>query len=105
MKTVEIKGVEYNIKYTLRALFVYEELKGEPYSSDRTMNNYILLYAMLMACNKDFPLSFDEVIEVCDDDPSVFKAFVSVLEEENERIRRMAEREPNKKKVRRVAKG
>ena len=46
MKTVEIKGVEYNIKYTLRALFIYEELKGEPYSSDRTMNNYILLYAL-----------------------------------------------------------
>lgn len=44
MRTVTIKGVEYNLRYTLRALFIYEELKGEPYSGDKIINNYIVVF-------------------------------------------------------------
>ena len=73
MRTVSIKGVEYNLRYTLRALFIYEELKGEPYSGAKIINNYILLFSMLLANNKDFSLSFNEVIEACDDNPSIFQ--------------------------------
>ena len=102
MRTVTIKGVEYNLRYTLRALFIYEELKGEPYSGDKIINNYILLFSMLLANNKDFSLSF---IEACDDNPSIFQEFVSVLEAENERVRKMAGHDSDKKKAKKTEKG
>ncbi len=105
MRTVTIKGVEYNLRYTLRALFIYEELKGEPYSGAKIINNYILLFSMLLANNKDFSLSFNEVIEACDDNPSIFQEFVSVLEAENERVRKMAEHDSDKKKAKKTEKG
>lgn len=105
MRTVTIKGVEYNLRYTLRALFIYEELKGEPYSGDKAINSYILLFTMLIANNKDFSLNFEDIIDACDSDPSIFQEFVSVLEEENERVRRMAKYKPDKKKVKRKKQG
>ena len=63
-----------------------EEITGKPYSGDKMVNSYILLCAMLMANNKDFPLTFDDVIDACDSDPSIFETFLAVLEEENKRI-------------------
>lgn len=86
MKKVTINNAEYILRYTLRALFIYEEITGKPYSGDKMVNSYILLYAMLMANNKDFPLTFDDVIDACDSDPSIFETFLAVLEEENKRI-------------------
>ena len=98
MRTVSIKGVEYNLRYTLRALFIYEELKGEPYSGAKAINSYILLFTMLIANNKGFSLNFEDIIDACDSDPSIFQ-------EENERVRRMAEYKPDKKKVKRKKQG
>lgn len=98
MKKVKINNEEYMLRYTLRALFIYEEITGKPYSGDKIVNSYILLCAMLMACNKDFALTFDDVIDACDSDPSIFETFLSVLTEESNRIGMIAGSE-NKKKV------
>lgn len=100
MKKVVINNAEYMLKYTLRALFIYEELAGKPYSGGKMINSYILLCAMLMACNKEFLLTFDDVIDACDSDPSIFETFLSVLEDENKRINMIAVKDGDKKKVR-----
>ena len=101
MRTVKINGVEYTLRYTLRALFIYEEITGKSYSGDRMVNSYILLSqvlcAMLMANNKDFPLTFDDVIDACDLDPSIFETFLAVLEEENKRIGMIVGKDDKKK--------
>lgn len=98
MRTVKINGVEYTLRYTLRALFIYEEITGKSYSGDRMVNSYILLCAMLMANNKDFPLTFDDVIDACDLDPSIFETFLAVLEEENKRISMIVGKDDKKKR-------
>ena len=104
MRTVKINGAEYTLRYTLRALFIYEEITGKSYSGDRMVNSYILLCAMLMANNKDFPLTFDDVIDACDLDPSIFETFLAVLEEENKRISMIVGKDDKKKAMGKRAK-
>ena len=86
MKTVVINGKEYGIAYNLRSLFIYEEIAGHPFTGAKSIDVYTLLYAMLQANNKDFSLSFEELIDACDADMGIFQAYLSVMDEYGKRM-------------------
>lgn len=86
MKKVTINGKEYSIAYNLRSLFIYEEIAGHPFTGDKTIDVYMLLYSMLQANNKDFCLSFDELIDACDEDMDIFQTYLKVMEEYSKRM-------------------
>lgn len=86
MRTVSIKGQEYRLVYNLRSLFVYEEIAGHPYKGEKTMDSYVLMFAMLQANNAEFALTFDELIDACDEDFGLMGAFGEVLEEYGKRV-------------------
>ena len=71
MRTIEINGTEYNIKYTIRALFIFEQISGKSFKLDTLLDNYLLFYSMLLACNKDNVLSWDDFIDAIDNDPQL----------------------------------
>lgn len=96
MRTVTIQGKEYKLAYNLRSLFVYEELAGKPYAGDRTIENYRLFLAMLLANNEDFSMNMDEFIDACDADMGLFMEFTEVMKEEAKRVELFLE---NKKKA------
>lgn len=99
MRQVNINGVSYNLRYTLRSFFVYEQITGASYDNSKMSNSYILLYATLCACNADFSISFDALIDECDKDPDIFKTFMQVLEDEANRVKSLyPEAEGEKKK-------
>ena len=83
--TIKIKDQECKIKYTLRGFFIYERVTGGPFTAGALMNEYILLYSLLLACNEDFTMSFDQFIDACDEDNEIFRAFrewfVSILKQ------------------------
>lgn len=86
MKTVVINGKEWKLAYNLRSLFIYEEIAGHPFSGAKTIDVYTLLYAMLQANNKDFSLSFEELIDACDADMGIFQMYLSVMDEYGKRM-------------------
>ena len=86
MRKVSIRGKEYRLAYNLRGLFVYEEIAGHPYKGEKTMDTYVLLYAMLQANNEDFSMTFDELIDACDEDMNVFGVFAEVMEDYGKRV-------------------
>lgn len=96
MKKVTINGTEWKLAYNLRSLFVYEEAAGHPYKGEKTIDTYLLFWAMLYANNTDFPLEFDEFVDVCDADMSLYQTFAEVLEEHWKRVAAFVD---NKKKV------
>ena len=76
MKTITIKKRDYILKYTLRAFFIFENLTGKQFEFGRMLDDYLLFYSVLLANNKDtFLMSFDEFVEACDSDPSLFASF------------------------------
>lgn len=73
MKTINIKGKDYNYKYSLRALFIFERITGRPFALNDTMDTFTFFYSMLLANNEDLSniLTFDEFIDECDEQPEI----------------------------------
>ena len=61
--TVTINGVDYKIKYTIRALFIMEQITGKPFQVTTLLDNYIFFYSMILANNPDNILNWNDVIE------------------------------------------
>ncbi|EOA55584.1 hypothetical protein HMPREF1214_03707 [Bacteroides sp. HPS0048] len=75
MKTIIIKGSSYNLKYTIRAFFIFENLTGYPFCFGKVLDEYLLFYSMILANNEAFDLIFDEFINLCDEDSTLFAQF------------------------------
>ena len=71
MNRIEINGKQYNIKYTIRALFIFEQISGKSFKLESLLDNYLLFYSMILACNKDNVLSWDDFIDAIDNDPQL----------------------------------
>ena len=71
MNKIEINGKQYNIKYTIRALFIFEQISGKSFKLESLLDNYLLFYSMILACNKDNVLTWDEFIDAVDNDPQL----------------------------------
>ena len=82
---ITIQDKEYKLKYTLRALFVYEKIAGKAFKFEGLYSEYLLLYCILIANNENFELSFDEFIDICDENPKVFNHFRDWLIKELEK--------------------
>ena len=64
---ITIQDKTYKIKYSIRALFIFEQLTGKSFSLDSLMNQYVFFYSMLLANNPECTLTFDQFIDECDE--------------------------------------
>ena len=51
---MEILGKNYEFKYSLRSMFVWEEITGKPFEVKTLLDTYILAYACIIS-NPDNP--------------------------------------------------
>lgn len=77
--TITIKGNEYNVKYTIRSMFIFEKITKKQFKIESIMDWYILYYCIILANNMDTTLTFDEFIDACDDDTSIVTKMQSYL--------------------------
>ena len=104
MKQIEINGKKYNIKYTIRSLFIFEQITKKKFAIESTLDNYIFFYSMILACNKDEILDWDEYINAMDENPNLIKEMSEVLEENMKKSKLFEEEQKessNKKKTKR----
>lgn len=81
---LNIEGVEYLIKLSIRTLMTYEELSGKNYTDISTMRDMLIyMYSGLYASNSGFPYDFDSFIALVDDSPEIFETFLSNLMDVN----------------------
>ena len=82
MKTIQINGKNYKIKYSIRALFIFEQITGKAFKIDTLLDNYIFFYAMILANNKDGDiLQWDDFLDAIDNDPKLFEKMADIVEE------------------------
>ena len=90
---MEILGKNYEFKYSLRSMFVWEEITGKSFEVKTLLDTYILAYACIIA-NPDNPsLEFNDFINYADEHPEVMDDFNKFMSNELNR------RELLKKKV------
>lgn len=80
--TVIINGKEYAVKYTVRALFIFEQITGKPFKIETLLDNYIFFYSMLLASNKDNVLQWDDFIDALDADRTLFQNLNDIVAEQ-----------------------
>ena len=72
---ISIKDTVYKLRYSIRALFVFEQVTGYAFKMETLMETYIFFYSMLLSSNPDCPLTFDEFIDECDSNPELIVGF------------------------------
>lgn len=81
MEKITINGKEFNLKYTLRSLFIFEQITKKPFKIETMLDNYVFFYSLLIANNKDNTLEWDEFIDAMDEDPTLLDRMNKVLED------------------------
>lgn len=97
MKEIEINGKNYKLKYTVRSLFIFEQITGKSFKIESLLDNYLFFYSMILANNKDDVLSWDDYINAMDEDPTLFKRMSDIIEEQQKKDNLFANEEKNKK--------
>ena len=82
MKTISINGKEFTLKYSLRAFFIFENLSGYPFQFGKMIDEFLLFYSFLLANNESFTMEFDEFIDSCESDLTLFNQFKTLLLDE-----------------------
>lgn len=81
--TIKIKGKDYKIKQTIRSIFYFEQITGKQFKIESTLDNYLYFYCILLANNEDF-MSWDEFINVLDEDPTILLNLANILSNQQE---------------------
>jgi hypothetical protein len=82
---LKIKDFEIELKYTLRALFIFESISKKPFAINTITDLYLFFYSVILACNTNIELSFDDLINECDADISLFNNFKKWFDGEMEK--------------------
>ena len=65
---ITIKEQTYKVKYSIRSLFIFEQLSGKSFTLETLLDQYIFFYSMILANNPECTITFDDFIDECDED-------------------------------------
>ena len=97
MKEIEINGKNYKLKYTIRSLFIWEQITGKSFKIENMLDNYIFFYSMILANNPDETLDWDTFLDALDADPTLFKKMSDIIEEQQKKDNLFTTEEKSKK--------
>lgn len=80
--TIKIGCEEYKIKYTIRALFMFEQIMNKPFEIKTLLDNYVFFYCMILASNKDKVLDWDTFLDALDNDKELFSNMNAIVNEQ-----------------------
>ncbi len=93
---MEINGLNYVLKYSLRSMFTFEEMTGKPFSISTLLDTYCFCYSCIISNPINPSLDFNSFIDWCDEHPETIKEFNKFMDEEMKKREVLGK---NKKKV------
>lgn len=72
---IKIKEKELELKYTFRAMLIYEKITDKSFMPSGLYDVVMFFYATVLASDKDFILSFDDFIDYLDENPTAVGEF------------------------------
>ena len=97
---ITINNKEYKVKYTIRALFIFEQITKRPFEIKTTLDNYLFFYSMILANNPDNLLDWEEFIDAMDNDTSLIGQLNKIIadsQRKNELFEEVTENNGEKK--------
>lgn len=80
-----INKKKYTIKYTIRALFIFEQITGKPFEIKTLLDNYILFYSLILANNPDNIIEWDEFVDALDNDKKLIDQLNKFMAEQEKK--------------------
>lgn len=68
--TFKIKDKEYELKYSIRAMMMYENITGESFNPSNLTNVLTFFYCMVVSSSKDYSYTFEEFLDYIDENPT-----------------------------------
>lgn len=72
---IQIKNTEVELKNKMRSLLIYEQITNKPFNPTTVTDMILYLYSTILACKPDIDLTFDEFMNIIDDEPSIYEQF------------------------------
>ena len=77
---LNIKDKEIELKYSIRALLMYENMTDKTFSTSTLLTDMVVfMYCVVISSSKDYSLSFDEFIDYLDENPNAIQEFAEWL--------------------------
>lgn len=83
--TITIKGKDYKLKNTIRAIFIFEQISGKAFEITNVTDNTLYFYSLILANNPDTTLEFDELCDALDEDMSIMTQLNTLLAQAQKR--------------------
>lgn len=82
---VTINNEEITLKYTIRAIFIFEKLADRIFTISNITDLYLYLYSLILASNPDTSITFNDLIDYSDSNPNLISDFKEWLDSENKK--------------------
>lgn len=76
---ITIKDKEYDVKYSIRGMFIWEQIMKKPFLLETTLDNYAYFYSLILASNPDCNLKWEEFIDAVDQNPNLTTEIMNYL--------------------------
>lgn len=80
---IKIKDKEVELKYSIRALMMFENIMNKTFSIDNTQDSVVFFYCIVLASDKALKISFDEFLDILDEQPNVISDFAEWITKTN----------------------
>lgn len=90
---ITINKKKYEVKYTIRAIFLFEQITKAPFELKTLTDTYVFFYCMLLANNPDNVIDWDDFLNALDSDPHILDEFNKVLNKQEQLDKMYAEDE------------
>jgi hypothetical protein len=94
---MEILGKEYNLKFGLRSMFLFETISNKPFGIKTIFDEYVYFYSCLMADTTNPSLDFDDFISYADEHPELLQEFDKALLVESKKRELLSNKDDKKK--------
>lgn len=72
---IQIKNTEVELKNKMRSLLIYEQITNKPFNPTTVTDMILYFYSVILACKSDIDLTFSELMDIIDENPSVYEQF------------------------------
>lgn len=76
---ITIYNKEINLRYSFRAMMIYEKITGTSFNPKGITEIMIYFYSTILASDKDIALTFEDFMNWIDENPTVLNDFSSWL--------------------------
>lgn len=78
---ITYKEHNYELKYSFRALMIYENITQKSFKPESLTDMITLFYSVLLSTAKTEPIQFDEFVDYLDENPELLSEFSNWLVE------------------------